>query len=101
FTPGQALGLITLALLAVGTLTARGAWRGPRYTQTLALSVSYLLLWVFFTTETLKRFPTGRPFASGPDDPLLVPVRLALLAVFFVGVTFQILKLRAVGRAAA
>jgi hypothetical protein len=56
---------------------------------------------VFFTTETLKRFPTGRPFASGPDDPSLLPVRLALLAVFIVGVTFQVLKLRAAGRTAA
>jgi hypothetical protein len=101
FTPGQVLGLVTLALLAVGTLTPRGTWRQAGYTQTLALSASYLLLWVFLTTETLKRFPTGRPFASGPADPSLLPVRLALLALFLVGVTYQLLRVRAAYRPAA
>jgi hypothetical protein len=101
FTPGQVLGLFTLALLAVGTLTPRGAWRRAGYTQTIALSASYLLLWVFLTTETLKRFPTGRPFASGPADPSLIPVRFALLGLFLVGVTYQVLKLRAANRTEA
>ncbi|QEL16384.1 hypothetical protein [Limnoglobus roseus] len=94
FTPGQALGLLTLALLAIGTLTLRGNWRKAGYTQTVALSASYLLLWVFLTTETLKRFPTGKPFASSPADPALIPVRIALLAAFVIGVTFQVLKIR-------
>ena len=95
FTPGQVLGLFTLALLALGTLTTTGHWRKAGYTQTVSLSASYLMLWVFFTTETLKRFPTGRPFTSGPDDPSLIPVRLALLALFVVGVAYQVLKIRA------
>lgn len=94
FTPGQVLTLLTLALLAVGTLTLRGRWRGPGYVQTIALSTSYLLLMVFATTETLKRFPVGHPFAAGPTDPSLIPVRLALLALFAVGLTFQIRTLR-------
>jgi hypothetical protein len=101
FTPGQVLGLVTLALLAVGTLTRRGTWRQGGYTQMIALSSSYLLLWVFLTTETLKRFPTGRQFASGPADPSLIPVRLALLALFVIGITYQALKLRAANRPAA
>lgn len=85
-------------LLAVGTLTPRGTWRKAGYTQTVALSASYLLLWVFLTTETLKRFPTGRPFASGPADPALIPIRLTLLGLFVIGVTYQVLKLRSVNR---
>src|SRR5688500_350190 len=88
FTPGQSLGLITLALLAVGTMTAQRTWRKPGYTQTIALTTSFLMLWVFLTTETLKHSPTGQPFASGADDPSLIPVRLALLAMFVVGVTY-------------
>ncbi len=96
FTPGQVLGLFTLGLLAVGTLTPRGAWREPGYTQTITLSFSYLMLWIFLTTETLKRFPVGESFATGPNDPSLVPVRLALLAIFVVGVTYQVLKFRSV-----
>lgn len=94
FTPGQVLGLVTLALLAVGALTLRGGWRSAGYTQTVALSASYLMLWVFLTTETLKRFPTGQPFASSPADPSLIPVRLALLAAFIVGVGYQVIKIR-------
>jgi hypothetical protein len=97
-TPGQVLGLVTLALLAVGTLTPRGTWRKAGHTQTIALSASYLLLWAFLTTETLKRFPTGQPFASGPADPALTPVRLILLALFVVGVTYQVLRRRAANR---
>jgi hypothetical protein len=95
FTPGQVLGLFTLALLALGTLTPRGTWRPAGYTQTIALSASYLMLWVFFTTETLKRFPSGQPFATGPNDPSLLPVRFALLAAFIAGVAYQVLKIRA------
>lgn len=98
FTPGQVFGLVTLALLAVGTLTPRGTWRPAGYTQTIALSASYLMLWVFFTTEALKRFPTGRPFASGPADPALIPIRLALLAAFVAGVAYQVVKIRATRR---
>jgi hypothetical protein len=98
FTPGQVLGLFTLALLAIGTLTTRGAWRRPGYTQTVALTTSFLMLWVFLTTETLKRFPTGQPFASGPDDPSLIPVRLALLGVYVAVLGYQIRKMRAASR---
>lgn len=94
FTPGQVLTLITLALLAVGTFTLRGTRRSPGYVQTFALSATYLLLMVFATTETLTRVPVGHPFATGPNDPALVPIRLTLLAAFVIGVAYQMLKLR-------
>jgi len=98
FTPGQALGLVTLALLAVGTLTLRGHWRDSGYLQTAALSASYFMLMVFTTTEALKRFPASRPFASGPADPSLIPVRLALVALFAIGVAYQLLTMRLANR---
>jgi hypothetical protein len=94
FTPGQVLTLVTLALLLAGTLTLRGAWRRPGYVQTVSLSASYLLLMVFATTETLTRLPIGNPFASGPADPALLPVRLVLLAGFVLGLGYQLLRLR-------
>ena len=68
--------------------------------QTASLTASYLLLMVFTTTETLTRVPAGRPFASGPTDPALLPVRLALLAAFAAGLSYQLLKLRAANRRA-
>lgn len=95
FTPGQGLTLLTLATLAVGTLTLRGRWRGEGYVQTISLTFSYLLLMVFATTETLTRVPVGRPFASGPADPALTPVRLGLLAAFALWTAYQLLQLRA------
>jgi hypothetical protein len=82
FTPGQVLGLLTLGLVLAGTYTLGGKRRKAGYIQTVAMTTSYLLLWVFLTTETVKRFPTGQPFATGPADPALLPVRLALLAVY-------------------
>lgn len=89
FTPAQVLTLITLATLAIGLFTLRGQWRQHGYVQTAALSFSYFLLWFFTTTETLTRVPVGQPFASGPNDPALIPVRLALLGMLTVGVALQ------------
>jgi hypothetical protein len=95
FNPAQVLTLATLGLLAAATLTVRGHWRGPGYVQTISLTTSYLLLMVFTTTETLTRVPVGHPFATGPADPALIPVRLGLLAAFALGLGYQLLKLRA------
>jgi len=94
-TPGQVLGLLTLALLAIGTLTTKGAWRKPGYTQTVALTTSFLMLMVFLTTETLTRVPVGRPFASGPADPALIPVRLGLLVAYLATLGHQLMKVHA------
>jgi hypothetical protein len=90
FTPGQVLGLITLGLVLAGTFTLGGHRREAGYAQTVAMTTSYLLLWVFLTTETLKRFPTGQPFATGPADPALLPVRLTLLAVYLAVLGWQV-----------
>lgn len=98
FTPGQVLGLFALALVVIGTFTLHGRGREPGYVQTVALSASYFMLVVFATPETLKRFPTDQPFASGPNDPALIPIRLVLLAAFATGVTAQVLNIRAASR---
>lgn len=95
FTPGQVLSLFTLALLLVGMFTLHGQWRKPGYTQTIALTTSFLMLMVFFTTETLKHFPLGQPFASGPADPSLIPVRLGLLAAYLAVLGLQLRGVRA------
>ena len=94
FNPAQVLTFVTLGFLWMATLTLRGNWRPSGYIQTISFSTSYLLLMVFTTTETLTRIPVGQPFASGPDDPALIPVRLGLLAAFAVGLGYQILQLR-------
>jgi hypothetical protein len=95
FTPGQVLGLLTLGMVLLGTLTLSGRWRKPGYAQTIALTTSFLMLMVFLTTETLKRLPTGQPFASGPADPSLIPVRLGLLAGYLAVLGYQLRRVRA------
>jgi hypothetical protein len=101
FTPGQVLTVVTLGLLLVGTVTPGGRWRTWGYTQAAALTTSFLLLMVFLTTEVLKKVPVGHPFASGPADPSLIPVRLTLLAAYVGVLGFQVLKIRAVRSRAA
>jgi hypothetical protein len=95
FNPPQVLTLITLVVLLAGTFSLRGSWRPEGIVQTISFSFSYFLLMFFATTETLTRLPSGHPFASGPTDPALLPVRLGLLIALIVGVTYQLLKLRA------
>ena len=95
FTPGQVLGLLTLGMVLAGTFTLNGQWRKAGYTQTVALTTSFLMLWVFLTTETLKRFPPGQPFATGPADPSLIPIRLALFAVYVAVLGRQLWQLHA------
>ncbi|WP_020472865.1 hypothetical protein [Zavarzinella formosa] len=94
FTPGQVLTLFTIFLLFIGTFTLRGQIRKAGYRQTLALTTSFLMLMVFASTETLKAVPVGRPFATGADDPALIPVRLGLLALYALGLGYQLLKIR-------
>lgn len=94
FTPGTVLTLFTLMLLLASVLTLKGERRPAGYVQTAALTTSYLMLMVFATTETLKKFPLGEPFARNAADPALIPVRLALLAVYLVVLGSQLLSVR-------
>lgn len=96
FNPAQVLTVATLVLLFVGMIAGRAKWlgRAAGYVQTFSLSASYLLLMVFTTTETLTRVPVDHPFAASAESPELMPVRLALLVVFVIGLGYQLFKLR-------
>lgn len=96
FGVGHLLSLVTLAVLAVGLVAGMTNWLGrtAAYVETISYLVSYLLLMVFATTETLTRLPAGRPIASSPQSPVLGVVHLGLLLVFAWGLSVQIPKLR-------
>ncbi len=98
FSPAQVLTVATLAILYFGTFTLRGRLRTTGLVQIICLSTSYFLLMFFTTTETLTRLPADHPFASGPTDPALNPVRLGLLATFVIGVAYQVIQQRAGNR---
>jgi hypothetical protein len=98
FTPGEGLTVTTLGLLFTGIVAARVNWQAGKYVETISLSMSYLLLMVFTTTESLTRLPINNPFASGPTDSALLPVRLTLLALFVLGVGYQVWKIHSESR---
>jgi uncharacterized membrane protein len=97
FDPAQVLTIATLFVLFAGTFAQRIKWlgRAAAYVETVSLSTSYLLLMVFTTTETLTRVPTSHPSAANADSPELLPVRLALLVMFVLGLACQLFSLRA------
>jgi hypothetical protein len=100
FTPGTVLTLFTLMLLLAATYTLKGARRPAGYVQSAALTTSFLMLMVFATTETLKKFPLGEPFAANAADPALIPVRLALMGTYLAVLGSQVLSIRS-GRQSA
>ena len=95
FGPGHVLGLLTLALLLGGSLAGRLVRsRAGLHVQTISFSITFLLLMVFATTETLTRLPAMHPIAASQEDPVLLPVRLGLLILFVLGVRHQVRRLR-------
>ena len=45
-------------------------------------------------TDFLRRLPVGDPFIDSFDSPVLQGFHLAFLALYLIGVTIQIVKLR-------
>jgi hypothetical protein len=101
FGPPQVLTLVTLVTLVGATYAGRARWlgRAADYVQTLSASTSFLLLMVFTTTETLTRLPVGHPFPANAAAPELLPVRLALLMTFLLGVGYQFFQLHVAHKA--
>jgi hypothetical protein len=97
FDPPQVLTIVTLLTLLGATYAGRSKWlgRAGAYVQTFSASTSFLLLMVFTTTETLTRLPVGHPYAANADAPELIPVRLALLVTFLLGVGYQFYQVHA------
>ena len=91
FTLGHGLSFLTLVVLAVGVVTPRIARLGhwAPHVENASLSMSYFLLMIFATTETLTRVPVGHPLAAGPEAPLVVAVHTTLLLTFVFGTAWQ------------
>lgn len=92
------LGIATLTPIALavgyGVSQIRTPGRAGQYIETIALSASVLLLMVPTVTETLTRVPDGNPWAKSIESPLVLGAQGALLVLFLIGVTLQLLKLR-------
>lgn len=103
FGKPHALGIATLAVLAAAWWAERGVaaggWR--RYLATLGYTLTLFFHMIPGFTETLVRLPQGRPWASGPDDPRLVPLIGAVFGVYLLLMLWQAWRLRRVRPATA
>lgn len=96
FGKPHALGIITLAVLAIG-LAARFTTIMGRAGPAVEV-VAYSLTLFFHTipgmTETATRLPVGAPLLDSPDSPVLVVATGVLFLVFIAGAAFQVRRLR-------
>jgi len=95
FGKPHALGIVTLLVLGLAVFAERrrvGIWR---YVSAVAYSLTFFFHFIPGFTETLTRVPAARPWASGPDDPRLAMLIGVVFALFLVGATAQVLRIRA------
>jgi hypothetical protein len=96
FNPGHALGILAFIMVLIGTLSPqiRFLGRSAIYIQTIATSFSFMLLMIPGTNETLSRLPVSHPIGNGPDSPAVRLALMGVFALFLLGTTYQIFRLR-------
>ena len=96
---GAATLLLLLTGYGVGLLPGLG--RAAIYIETICLSLTAFLLMLPTVTEILRRVPDGHPLVTDLNSPLLLGAQASLLVILIVGLTAQIIGLRAQGRITA
>jgi hypothetical protein len=96
-TAGHALAILILILLPIGIYAHRirifGKLAG--YAQVIILSTTLFISMVPTIIETLTRLPLDHPLADGPNSPAVKMGFLILIIIFIIGITYQVIKLRA------
>jgi uncharacterized membrane protein len=96
FGKPHALGVMTLLVLGMAWLAARGGLFGAR--AAAVMTVSYSLTFFFHMipamTETAVRLPVGSPLAASPEAEWLQMAAGVLFLVFLIGATLQVRRLR-------
>jgi len=94
--PPHVLGVLTLVVFGVAAIAGRHLFgRYSAYIKTISYSATVLFLMISTVTETFTRIPPSAPIVARPDAPVFRLIYLALLALFLVGVTSQVRRLRA------
>ena len=90
------LALLTLGAAFGGFLLERFNIFGAasKYFQAIAYSATILFHMIPAITDFLRRLPVGDPFIDSFDSPVLQGFHLAFLALYIVGVSAQVIKLR-------
>jgi hypothetical protein len=102
FTAGHALAVIVLAVLPLGIYAKSISFLGKsaEYVQVFIMSLTLFFSMIPATIETLTRLPISHPLAADPNDPVAKMGLMALVAVFVIGVLYQLLKIRSKRKAA-
>jgi uncharacterized membrane protein len=97
FNPAHGLAILTLLALALGYAASITGVLGrrSRYLAAICYSATFLFHLIPGVTELLTRFPPGAPVFASAEAPGLKPIYLALMALFAVGLFFQIRWLKA------
>ena len=92
FGPAHALAVMTLLALGLGTLasTTNLLGRLSRYVRAIGYSSTLLFHSIPAVTDGLMRLPVGDPILTSIEDPLLKKCYLVLLALFVIGIAFQL-----------
>jgi uncharacterized membrane protein len=94
-SPGHILGAITLATLGVAALAGAGKFGSlSKYVETVSYSATFLFNMIPGVTETTTRLPLSAPLVAGPDAPALQMANGALLVLFLIGATLQVIAMR-------
>ncbi|MDB5384868.1 MAG: hypothetical protein JWM11_514 [Planctomycetaceae bacterium] len=100
FGIAHVLGIITLVVLAIAGCAGKTKIFGSasRFVEVVSYSTTFFFHLIPALTETATRLPVGSPLAASPDAPLLQAATGFLFVAFLVGVSLQVVRLRAQGR---
>jgi uncharacterized membrane protein len=96
FGKPHALGIITLAVMAVAMGADLRSWFGKRarYVATAAYSMTFFFHFIPGVTETGIRLPAGKPLFASPEAPELQVIAAVLFVVYLAGATWQVWDLK-------
>jgi uncharacterized membrane protein len=103
FGPAHAVGVLTLVILAFAVLVEKRALVGTvsRPIEVVSYTTTFFLHMIPAVNETTTRLPPSAPLASGPNDPLILVLVGIAFALYLVGATLQVLRLKTVAPAVA
>lgn len=97
---GHSFSVLTLAVLAIGTLAATTPLfgRASRYVQAIFFSSTMLIHMITGLAEALARLPPGAPLITAANAYLFKDIISGLCVAFLIGLVFQFCWLRVTPR---
>jgi hypothetical protein len=98
FGPAHAVGVLTLVVLAFAVLVEKRAPAPsvPTPIEVVSYTTTFFFHMIAAIVEATTRLPPGAPFASGPDDPVILALLGIALVLYIAGAAVQVLRLKTV-----